>query len=1265
MVRRIVMLAAVVAVLFGGISLAPAGERAAAISNDPDLLEMVNDALANDGFSVLASSTVSEHVVAEKVDVTDVAENEELLKRIAAKLYEANAVKVLVVAVSSGEEVSHNADLGTYLYKVRVTVQAVYTPTGAILVRKSGSATGSSSARDKAAIKARNTAAKDALEGIGAAISAKLKDSDLVSKRLTVRLTRIGPRTYDSAGRAFARIVESIPGVKDLKRTYDSAKKELNLSALFSGDAKVLEEKIRDAGAMKDVILESSTEDTLIFTSTLQEVSVAVTGALADNVRSAGLEVFKGIRTLPATSEAQWNYEYSAGEFRVTSLYGGTAAEMHELLTKELTGSPVAKDLKLMETRQDKLTYKFGGDLIRVKVEGLSHDFYEETGRALANLIEKVQGVEDTRRYFDAVSGQLVISVVYGGGAKTLEEALRGEREGLGELTLLQSTDDSLTFKLAVREIDVTVAGTAASAVKSAGETMANSSKEIAKSVTWAFDEVTNLFSIKMLFKGNVNELYSQLTQRIEKTEIARDLFLVRALDNGLAYRYGEIVNQVSFVLAGLNAESYAKVGEVFFSAVKDVPKMTGVKKSYSEKEGVLTITGVFPGTVTEADDLVWQSLRRQKEMEDVVADSVDNATSAYRWQSGEVAMTLDIANMSPARYAEIGKKVESIVGGLANAKITNKSYKEDTHILKFELTFRGRQFELENSFWAAARGEESLVDLMLVDSAVNTLSYALPPSAEQTLALKLTNVSADTYKTTGQAFLQVIESLPGVAKVEKNFDAEKKEVQVRLSFKGRPVDLDSRLWSSLANDPAAFANIYPGTIEGAALTYAFKEAVKEPVAMVWRVKGIKAVDAPEVRRATLGVLGGIAGVEVVADEYNATTEELVIEFGFKGRPIEFRKPFADGIAKARELGLIVYEETVGNVITYSMASEKQGVWQLDALLANFDEEKDVETGKAFTDTIGAVKGVTEVQQKTVPESDLLVVSFSYPGKAIAFEKEARARIADKKELAGLRPIRVREDLLEYSMTRPEPAQPTGVEPTATTTTALQPPVVVPPATEPLPDLSKLVEEVGPSVVYIEGATGKEGEIQWLGSGFIVSPRGYVITNEHVVSAEVDGKKVDQAQIKLRVKTIDGRWFDAKVLGTDVEADLALLKIKGSDLPSAKLGSTEKMKAGQDIFIIGNPLGLEHSLTTGIVSGMNRMKGRIQTNALINQGNSGGPAFDMGGEVVGIAVGGAVQLCNFGQERVEVPYPGVNFIIPVEQARELMEKVAKQLQPTE
>ncbi|MBS0617310.1 MAG: trypsin-like peptidase domain-containing protein [Spirochaetes bacterium] len=166
-----------------------------------------------------------------------------------------------------------------------------------------------------------------------------------------------------------------------------------------------------------------------------------------------------------------------------------------------------------------------------------------------------------------------------------------------------------------------------------------------------------------------------------------------------------------------------------------------------------------------------------------------------------------------------------------------------------------------------------------------------------------------------------------------------------------------------------------------------------------------------------------------------------------------------------------------------------------------------------------------------------------------------------------------------------------------------------------------------------------------LGSGFIISSDGYAVTNHHVV------QKVD----KITVKFTNGKEYAAKLIGSDPNSDIALIKIEGAkNLKTAHLGDSDKIEVGDIALAIGNPFGLQSTLTTGIISSkgqdVNSADGvsRIQTDASINPGNSGGPLINIRGEVIGI------NQMIYSQSGGSV---GIGFAIPINHAKAIVEKL--------
>ena len=199
--------------------------------------------------------------------------------------------------------------------------------------------------------------------------------------------------------------------------------------------------------------------------------------------------------------------------------------------------------------------------------------------------------------------------------------------------------------------------------------------------------------------------------------------------------------------------------------------------------------------------------------------------------------------------------------------------------------------------------------------------------------------------------------------------------------------------------------------------------------------------------------------------------------------------------------------------------------------------------------------------------------------------------------------------------------------------------------------ISAVAQRVLPSVVYI--SVEQSGGPAGVGSGFVVREDGYIVTNNHVVEAAADGGSV-------QVELADDEVVEAEIIGRDVPYDIAVLKVDRSGLAALPFGESADLVVGQQVVAVGAPLGLDSTVTAGIVSALNRpvTTGRgsgssfinaIQTDAAINPGNSGGPLVDLSGRVVGV-----------NSAIAQVPDPlvggpsgsiGLGFAIPVDQVR--------------
>ncbi|ACI18473.1 S1C family serine protease [Dictyoglomus thermophilum] len=202
-------------------------------------------------------------------------------------------------------------------------------------------------------------------------------------------------------------------------------------------------------------------------------------------------------------------------------------------------------------------------------------------------------------------------------------------------------------------------------------------------------------------------------------------------------------------------------------------------------------------------------------------------------------------------------------------------------------------------------------------------------------------------------------------------------------------------------------------------------------------------------------------------------------------------------------------------------------------------------------------------------------------------------------------------------------------------------------------DIVTVIKKSMPAVVNISTITLVEDFFfgvypsSGVGSGFIIDPKGYILTNYHVVEG---AKKID-------VTLSEGKKYPGRVVGYDKRSDLAVIKIDAENLPALPLGDSDKLEPGQFAIAIGNPYGLNRTVTLGIVSALNRtivepngvrLENLIQTDAAINPGNSGGPLINIKGEVIGI------------NTAIKSDAQGIGFAIPINKAKQIADKLIKE-----
>ncbi|MBI2921140.1 MAG: trypsin-like peptidase domain-containing protein [Planctomycetes bacterium] len=1389
---------------------ARAGERVVVAADREDLREALTDALEAAGYTVASSGTSLKELGGRPVG--DLLADEGLYKEVARKVYDASGAKFLIAAVNETELVTKNEDLGTVQWKSKVTIAAVYGPTGAAVGRAADKGQGTSSSNEKASQKALDQAMQKTM----AVFLEKMKEGvaapDIKTRRMSVKVTELPDTLYESAGLKMRKFLEKIAGASDVTPAYDAEKKTMNATFFFEGTITQLEDKLRaDKKFIRDFILIQSDEGGLTFRLNASMLVLAILGHQPDRLQEVGKKVLEELKRSPdAVNETA---AYAQGAYEIRFLSSNGAQDVHDALMAALAGDEAGQKLHLNVMAADGLVYRFGGDLLKLKVTGLGPDSYEETGLLLSNVVEetpgvdgvtreyvaaeqamtlrvffsgdrtslenalrrnnkgigelallestgdaltfgfalrslafrirgvqpeivqregrafldkargvggakgfdwqfasdgdfvvsllwkgtasqfhaqvekdlkgfqlvrardleaeyavggraiqvivtgladgfyentsrtlskKIQGLKGTsgiKRYYDASAKALGFVVFFNGDARQLEDALKGKQGGLGELSVSATGEDKLVLAFALRELKVSIEGSEAGPLKDLGAALGEALKK-AEGIAepkWTFDEAAERFDVTLMAKMDAPDLHSAVGRALAGNPLAEKLRLISVRESAVSYRLGELVIPGTVTVKNLPPEALGRIGDALTGALKGLEGVKEAAKTYAEGTKTLTVAVKFAGAAAELDEALWVVVKGREDLAELSPADAGPGRVAYTWRSGEQTVTVKVSNVIPSAYDSNAKAVKDALAAAAGIKVENQAYSEKACEITIELKTKKRAHEIDEAIRATPGG------LTLVDSAPDALRYEAPPSMDQQVMMELRGVDVEKRKSAGTAFVAMLKSIKGVGEVKEDYAVDRGAMMLTVIFTGKPVDLDAAIWAATAGNEQ-FATLYPGDLNLGVMVYEFKaQAATTPVGIA--INGVKPTSVADVKAAVDGALAGIAGVKDASESYDDTTEVYAVSLTFEGRPGDLMSSFSKNLGARADAVKFQLKRSFGTECVYQHNPRVDDRGEFALQVSGWREKEDAPLGDALVKAAQGIAGLENVQGSYRPDLFSFVVSFMTKLDASAVDDAVRKALAGNKDLVRVRAGALRDGLLVC-----------GLEPPAGNGEAALPPAIA----ETRPSLSDLVQKVDPGVVFIQTSLKANKDQAWLGSGFIVSSQGHILTNDHVISVTgPDGKRLEQKDVKVKVKLTDGRWFAATVVATDPEIDAAVIRIKATDMPALDMGDSDALRIGQDLFVIGNPLGLEHSVTTGIVSAFGRMGGRIQTNALINHGNSGGPAFDMQGRVVAISVAGAVANYAFEGSTVEVPQPGINFLIPINQVRPLLEKAGE------
>ncbi|MCE9580931.1 MAG: S1C family serine protease, partial [Planctomycetes bacterium] len=898
---------------------------------------------------------------------------------------------------------------------------------------------------------------------------------------IKVKVVDLGPDSYEDTGLALSNIVEKLAGVDGVVREYSGADRALTLGIFYSGDRTGLENALRKGHrGLGELELRETSGDTLTFAFALRGLRFKVRGVQPEVVQREGQAFLARARKVAGAKSVDYDYS-SDGDFVVSLMWKGTATKFHAEIEKDLKG------FQLVRARDVEAEYAVGGKAISLTVEGLADGFYEHTAQVLTEKLEALPGCSGLKRSYDASAKTLGFVVFFSGDARQLEDALKGKQGGLGEMTVKTTADDKITLAFALREMKVSLEGGEPEPLKDIGAALGaglKSSEGVAQA-TWSFDEKSGRFEIALMSKMDAPELHAAVQRAVAGHALAGKVRLISAREATLEYRLGALTIAGTVEVRHLPSASMAKIADLLVAALKTLPGVKETSKNYDPASETLTVSVKFLGTAAELDDLLWEAMKGREDLSELAPGGASPGMVSYDWRSGEQAISVTVINVIPSAVDANAKVVKEALTQAGGVKIENQAYAEKSAELTFALKTKKRAHELDELIRTVPSA------LVLLDSTPDTLRYEAPPAIEQQAMLELREVDADRMKTAGTAFLAVLKGIKGVASVRNDYLADRKTMSIMVTFSGKPVDLDAAVWASLAGD-AQFKTLYPGDLSLGILVYEFRDQpVASPVGIA--VNGVRPTAIAAVKTAVAGALEGIAGVKETTETYDDTTEVYNVTVVFEGRPADLLAAFSKNFAARPDGKSFALKRSLGTGIVFDANVKVSDKSEFAVQVAGWREKEDAELGAALVAAVSGIAGLEQVKGSFRPDLFAFVVTCVTKLESEAVDDAVRRSVAADKTLARLRIGALREGLLACGL---EPAPVAGTPPTA------------PPATaDPRPSLSDLVQKVDAGVVYIQTSVKTNKDQSWIGSGFLASSQGYIITNHHVVTvATPDGK---------------------------------------------------------------------------------------------------------------------------------------------------------------
>ena len=718
-------------------------------------------------------------------------------------------------------------------------------------------------------------------------------------------------------------------------------------------------------------------------------------------------------------------------------------------------------------------------------------------------------------------------------------------------------------------------------------------------------------------------------------------------------------------VIAGLTAERYHHRLGVYRSAITTQEGVTDVVHEYlagtAGQPGQLVFTFSHTGELTALENRVWTSLTAAGETPNRQLTAISDHMIQYQ-AGGEAVLTALFRNVVPTDYSQIRDSLDRIFKDLAVRNL-ERDYDDQAQLLAYRFESKQTTVQLDAVLWQQIAATPALQDLVPGTATDEVLEYSYQQAI---VTVQFNNVTPGDYRKIGVLLDAIIKQLE-VTDLKKSYDPDGYQLSYMFVTSVPPADLDTVLWAEIAKDEALSAIAQDAT-SGSTLGYFYlqERPATKPVSIVLKNLGPDVYN--KIGRRFISAIKVVPGVDRLQREYSEDDQTLRLEFRYQGESIyTIDDAVWEAVKRDEALASLVMAGVTDNQLVYVLGGKDADRREVVIHIRKVSGGDYKIIATEFKSLLSHLQNVRDVSYHYDFQRRTVVFKFRFEGLSLHDLEDAiqRALLKPTNQLfqyvskgadTARRMVYIYSDGAEQQKSETDDSDKEddqqGSQPQQASSS----------------QLADLVERLDATVVWIGNSEGGHG------SGFFVTPDGYLLTNDHVVKNSGD----------LFVRTLDRDYLRVNIVKTDEELDLALLRVVNPQrtFKSVDIGNSRQLRKGQSVLNIGNPLDeeYEHSVTPGHIAGLNRHKGVIQLSLPTYGGQSGSPVFDMNGRVIGIIVSGATRIegvdiytevkdhdnssqqtgsdtTKYEKQQVGIKYSAdtIGFAIPIDYARGLLE----------